>query len=220
MKRASLFLETGDWTACLADLERAERLHQTGLHRMRAEALLMGKHEHHAIALLNSHLEDAEGLWIRARALAAVGDADSAAKDCHAVLKMRSKPEPDIYLQCADFYCRAGEVEKALSVLDEGPAIASIIQKAISLETQLGRIERALQRLETLMDESSIPEPLMAQQASLLAQAGHLDESLKVWKKLTQRIAAMPPQARGSHAMSKLTQQAHQALAALQNHTP
>lgn len=217
VKRASLYLEAGDWVACLADLERAERLHQTGLHRMRAQALLLGRHERHAIALLNTCSEDAEALWIRAQAHAALGDAHAAAMDCHRALKRLSKPEPDLYLQCAEFYCREGEVEKALSVLDEGPTIAAIIQKAISLETCLGRIDRALQRLETLMVTSSIPEPLMAQQASLLAQAGHVDESMKVWKKLIQRLLAMPPQMRGSHAMSRLLRQSTQAISALRN---
>lgn len=216
IRRASLYLETGDWKACLADLESAERLRRSGLHRLRAEALLMGNHEGHAIALLKGQ-EDADSLWIKARAEASMGNPGVAAKDCHQALSKLSKPEPDLYLQCADFYFRDGQEIKALSVLDEGPELPVIVQKAISLEVRLGRIDKALSRLEKLIASSSVKEPLLAQKASLLAQAGRTNDSLKCWEDLVHRITSMTPQAQGSQAMSLLLIQSNQAIKALRS---
>jgi tetratricopeptide (TPR) repeat protein len=217
VRRAALYLESRDWAACLVDLEHAARLHETGLYQMQAEALLLGKHERHAIALLDAHAEDAGALWIRARAKAALGDMRAAAIDCQEALKKLPRAEPDLYLQCADFYCRDGQMEKALSVLDSGPKIPALVQRAIHLETQLGRTDQALRRLDALIASSSVPESLIAQRASLLAQAGQMQASLETWEKLHQRIAIMQPPVRGSQAMSQLFSQSNQAISALRS---
>ena len=108
----------------------------------------------------------------------------------------------------------------ALSVLDEGPAIPVIVQKAISLEVRLGRMDEALSRLEKLIASSSVKEPLLAQKASLLAQAGRTSESLKCWEDLVHRIIRMTPQAQGSQAMSSLLLQSSQAIKALRSIVP
>lgn len=179
----------------------------------------MGHHEDHAIAQLKGH-EDADSLWIKARAEASMGNPGVAAKDCQKALSKLPKPEPDLYLQCADFYCRDGQEEKALSVLDEGPALPVIVQKAISLEARLGRMDAALSRLEKLMTISTVKEPLQAQKASLLAQAGRTSESLKCWEDLVHRIISMTPQAQGSQAMSSLLLQSSQAIKALRSIVP
>jgi hypothetical protein len=61
------------------------------------------------------------------------------------------------------------------------------------------------------------PEPWMARRASILAQAGRIEESRAAWQALVDHLSALPNLERGSHAMSTLMEQAKQALAALAN---
>lgn len=216
VRRAALHLERGDWQACLIDLEHAERRQHADLALLRGKALLMGKHFEHALAVLQPLAHDPAALLIRSRAHAALGETQAAAADCQKALQLIPKPDPDHFLECADFLCRAGRRDDALALLDHAPQLTVIVARAMQLEPP----DAALQRLDALIATSSIPEPLLAKRATFLAQIGREAESAAAWQNLAQRIAAMPPQARGSHAMSKLTLQSHQALAALRGISP
>lgn len=181
---------------------------------MRAEALLKGHHGVHAIAIL-SRTTDAESLWLKAQAEASIGRLADAARDSHEAFKKLTQPEPEHYLQCADFQMRVGLLEKALQVLDDGPEVSVLIQKAISLEVQHGRMKQAMARLDKLITISQVQEPLLAQKASLLAQSGDIQASLRCWQQLSHRLRLMRPETRDSHAMSQLSRQTTQAIQAL-----
>jgi hypothetical protein len=57
----------------------------------------------------------------------------------------------------------------------------------------------------------------MAKRASILAQAGRIPESKAAWQALADHLNALPNLERGSHAMSKLAQDAKLALASLES---
>jgi len=211
-RRASLHLERGDWQACLVDLERAERSGEGGLEVLRARALVAGRHFEHAIALLRPLSKDAMALIIGAKAKVALGRVNEAAEDYHQALQGMAHPEPDYFLEATDVLCCAGRARDALALLDRAPQTIVVVERAMQLEAP----DAALKRLEALIETSQVKEPLLAKKAVFLAQNGREAESAAVWRVLAERITALPPQARGSHAMSKLAQQAHHALAALQ----
>jgi tetratricopeptide (TPR) repeat protein len=217
-RRAALYLERGDWQACLVDLERAERIGQGGLEVLRARALMAGRHYEHAIAVVRPVADDAMAAILMARAKAALGRVAEAAEDYLQAMKRLPNPEPDHFLEGADLLCRAGRPHDALALLGRAPQTIVIVERAMQLEAP----DAALKRLEALIEASQIKEPLLAKKAVFLAQNGREEESAAVWRTLADRITRLPPQARGSHAMSKLAQQAHNALAALQhsNSTP
>jgi len=133
-------------------------------------------------------------------------------------MKRLEHPEPDHFLEGADMLCRAGRSADALALLNRAPQTIVIVERAMQLEAP----DAALKRLAALIEASQIKEPLLAKKAVFLAQNGREAESAAVWRTIADRITRLPAQARGSHAMSKLAQQAHYALAALQhsNSTP
>lgn len=211
--RATLHLERRDWQACLIDLERGERLHQRDLSLLQARALVIGKHLAHAVAVLQPLSSDPAALMVRARAQAALTNARAAADDFECAIRLMPQPEPDHFIECAELLCRANRRNEALALLNRAPQTPVIVERAMKLETP----GDALKRLNALIVASAIKEPLLAKKAVLLAQCGRETESVAVWQMITQRIAAMPEQARGSHAMSKLMIQTQQALAALRS---
>jgi hypothetical protein len=60
----------------------------------------------------------------------------------------------------------------------------------------------------------------MARRASILAQAGLLEDSRAAWTQLRDHLLALPNLERGSHSMSMLLEQAQQALESLEHTTP
>lgn len=213
VRRAALHLERGDWQACLVDVERAERAGQGGLELLRARALMAGRHYEHAIAVVRPVADDAMAAILMARAEAALGRVGEAAEVYHQALKRMPDAEPDHFLEGADLLCRAGRPNDALALLNRAPQTIVIVERAMQLEAP----DAAVKRLEELIDASQVKEPLLARKAVFLAQNGREAESVAVWRMLADRLTGLPPQARGSHAMSKLAQQAHHALAALQH---
>jgi tetratricopeptide (TPR) repeat protein len=212
-RRAALHLERGDWQACLVDLERAERAGQGRLEVLRARALMAGRHYEHAIAVVRPLADDVTAAILMARSKAELGRVVEAAEDYHQALKRLAHPEPDHFLEGADLLCRAGRSRDALVLLDRAPQTIVIVERAMQLESP----DAALKRLDKLIEVSQVQEPLLAKKAVFLAQNRREAESAAVWRTLADRITHLPPQARGSHAMSKLAQQAHHALAALQS---
>jgi hypothetical protein len=55
----------------------------------------------------------------------------------------------------------------------------------------------------------------MAKRASVLVQAGRIEESKQAWKSLFDHIQALPNLERGAHSMQIIAEQSQHALAAL-----
>jgi DNA-binding SARP family transcriptional activator len=125
------------------------------------------------------------------------------------------KPEPDHLIEAAEMLVQAGREDDALRWLDRAPLLAVTVERAVAIEMRAGRADAALRRMDALIEASSVKEPLLAKRASLLAQAGRMNDSIQAWESLLKHMVSMPPQARESHAMSKLALQTQQALASL-----
>lgn len=224
-QRGKLRLENGNAMAALADFDRIP--HDTiETAPLRAEALIkLGKH---TLALktldrfLTTHPDASRCLVLRARTFAHLGDPASAIRDYQKALALTPKPEPDLVLEVSSALAKQNRISEALQILDHSTPkpLPSLALAALDLETRAGDWNSALRRIETMRKSAVRPEPWMARRASILAQAGRIDESQRAWNDLLQHIAKLPPAERDSHAMSLRASEAREALASLANSAP
>lgn len=229
VRRALIHLENGAWQACLEDLERAERRQSAdpAIPRLRGRALAAGGFPQAARAVLDDHLRahprDAAALVERARVLASLGLHSEAAMDFTEAARAGGGAEPDRVFEHVASLRAAGRLEEALRAVNEAlprnPRAITLVELAAHLEADLGRHADAARRVGAFLPHATVQEPLLARQASLLAQAGDEAASLRVWRDLRARIAALPPEKRASFAMTRLDVQAAQAIAALTQDT-
>jgi tetratricopeptide (TPR) repeat protein len=220
----------GDWQMALLNLDRAEELapgkFPTSL--LRGQAWLTGGQPGKAKTALDTLLagqpEHARGRLLRARAAQRLGDAAGSLADYREALRRTPAPDPDLLQETAGALAAGGFPEEAVRVLAAGMEklgpIPSLVLRAMEVEIATGNFDAALARVEALRKSAPRPEPWMARRASVLAQAGRIEESRAAWQALVTHLEALPNLERGSHAMSKLAEDARHALASLANLTP
>lgn len=222
---ADLNGQHGDWQMSLLNLDRVEELGPgkflTPL--LRGQAWLIGGQPEKAKMVLDplvaAHPESARGWLLRARAAQRLGDAAGSLADYREALRRTNVPEPDLIQEAADALAAAGLAGEAVQVLAAGieklGPIPSLALRAMEVEIATKNFDAALTRVEALRKSAPRPEPWMARRASVLAQAGRIEESRAAWQALVAHLEALPNLERGSHAMSKLMQDARQALGSL-----
>ncbi len=230
LRRAFLHLEHGDWNACLLDVDEAEKrqTQDVGAGLLRGRALASGGRFAEAKAVLDtfvaSHPDSAPALMQRARVLGALDEKAEAADEFLRAMSHVAQPEPDHVFELVAFLRAAGREVDALAAIDEALArmrgLQSLVDRAVEIEMKLGRHDAALHRMDEVIQGARIKEPLLAKRASLLARAGRTRDCIAGWKALQERILAMPPLERGSHAMSRLLEQARFALESLASLSP
>ncbi|KAB2644061.1 MAG: tetratricopeptide repeat protein [Verrucomicrobia bacterium] len=220
----------GDWQMALLNLARVEELapgkFPTSL--LRGQAWLTGGQPGKAKTALDTLLagqpEHARGRLLRARAAQRLGDAAGSLADYREALRRTPAPDPDLLQETAGALAAGGLPEEAVRVLAAGMEklgpIPSLVLRAMEVEIATGNFDAALARVEALRKSAPRPEPWMARRASVLAQAGRIEESRVAWQALVTHLEALPNLERGSHAMSKLAEDARHALASLANLTP
>ena len=166
-----------------------------------------------------SHPESARAWLLRARAERALGHDQGSLADYREALKRTASPDPDIVQEVAAALAAQGNKQEAAQVLGAGIEklgnIPSLVLTALDLEIETKNFDAAMQRIEQAQLGAPRPEPWMARRATVLAQAGRLEESRAAWKALVEHLESLPAQARNSRAMSNLTTEARKALAAL-----
>jgi len=227
---ADLNGQHGDWQMSLLNLDRVDELapgkYLTAL--LRGQAWLTGGQPAKAKAaldlLLAAHPECARAWLFRARAAQRLGDAPGSLADYREALRRTPVPEPDLVQETADALAAQGREKEAVQVLAAGleklGAVPSLVLRAMDLEIATKHFDAALSRVDAMQKTAPRPEPWMARRASVLAQAGRLEESRAAWQALVEHLAALPNLERGAHAMSKLAEDARQALAALAGLSP
>ncbi len=222
---ADVNCQHGDWPMSLRNLDRVEELapgkYLTGL--VRGQAWLAGNQP--ALAkkaldtLLAAHPECARAWLLRARAARQLGDAPGSLADYREALRRTAVWEPDLLRETADALAGEGRAQEAAQILEAGISklgeVPSLVLRSLELELALKDYDAALRRIESMQRNAPRPEPWMARRASALAQAGQIEESRAAWQALVDHLAALPNLERGSHAMSKLMEDAQQALTSL-----
>ena len=228
VQRAELERQHEEWQAALTDYEMARQLDPTlDLDFPQGRTLLESGRPAEALTLLNRFLVRTPGhpmaLVCRARALAKSGRRPEALNDYRAALKSTPVPEPDLIVEVADFLTAEGLEAESLQVCSTGietlGPVPVLVQRAMDLEIATKNYDAALNRLQIIQLAAPRPEPWMARRASILAQAGRIQESMVAWQALVGHLAALPNLERGSPAMSKLMEEAKQALVSLDSLT-
>lgn len=164
-----------------------------------------------------------EALASRARVREKLGENDKSLDDFRAAMAHNPKAEPDLIQEVAQAFASGGRQAEAIEVLQSGlnrlGSIPSLQLKILELEVNAAAYDAALARLGAMQASASRPEPWMEKRASILAQAGRLDESRAAWRSLICHLNALPPAERNSHAMTLFSERAHQALLVLSSAT-
>jgi len=223
LQRVALHIGHEDWQAALVDLERVDRLLPGACETngLRGQALNLARQWASARSALTQHLEkspqDGEAHFHRGRASRHLNDLKQAATDYRVALSLGggiAKPE------------QIGEIAETLVLLDGAAAGAafldqsitslgadpSLLQQAIALHIEAGQIDAALVHLSALQKLMPRPEPMMARRARILAQAHRDSEAQTAWSALHARLLALPNLERGIPELTRLLQEAQQAL--------
>lgn len=235
---AGLYLRRGemhrlhrDWSAALADYERAARLdpslHEVDLFRGRMH--LDAEQPREALAALVRFLAarpgDVRGLIHRAEARVRLGDASGGAGDytaaIEALLREGRSPTPEMFVERSRALVAAGleHGEAALRGLEEGiRALGSPISlelEALELELALGRTEAAVARVERLAAAASAPEPWILRKAEILERSGRTGEARLAYRCVLEKIEARPAHRRRAGPLAELESRARASLARL-----
>lgn len=224
---ANLHGEHGDLQLALQNLDRVDALAPgkflTDLLRGNAW-MVAGKFAKAKEALdrqLVSHPECARAWLLRARAEQRMGQDIASLADYREALKRTPSPDPDLVQEVAGALATHDCQKEAAQVLATGieklGKIPSLVLRALDLEIAMKDFDAALRRVEEAQKDAPRPEPWMARRATVLTQAGRIEESRGAWKALAKHLDSLPAQARTSRAMTTLADEARQALAKLKS---
>lgn len=212
----------GEWQTALIDLEKADRL-EPGKYAtdwMRGQALMAGGKFDAAKSVLDDFLakfpQHGGAQATRARVLDKLEQHEAALTDFRAALLKTPNPEPDLVIEVAEALVAQKHIEEAADLIDlhlkrmgHSPGL---VMKALEIEVSLGRVDAALSRVEAMQKTAPRPEPWMAKRATVLAQCGRTDDAKAAWTALRDHILVLPNLERGSHAMSRILEEAQIAL--------
>lgn len=217
--------EHGDWQISLLNLDRVDALapgkFSTDLER--AQSWMAGGDPAKAKAPIDrfvSTYPDVPAGWLwRARVQAKLKAEKESLADYREALKRTPSAEPELIYEVVEIMEVLHLPEEAADLIDghlkrlgNNPGL---VMKALELETAVGRYDAALARIDEIQKAAPRPEPWMARRASLLAQAGRINDSVAAWKALFAHLQALPAAERSAHSMLMIAEQAQTALASL-----
>jgi len=187
MRQARLREMARDWDGALSQVEhaRAHGADPAAVAAARGRILLAAGRPRRALAAYERALAlrpDAfETMFARGRAHLALGDAARADHDfARAIARMR-EPRPEHVIARRDALLARGRRAAAVDALDAGIArlgpIATLVLPAVELDVQLGHYERALGRLDRLVEHGPANAVWIARRADVLMRAGRRDEA-------------------------------------------
>ncbi len=222
-KNADLFLKRGelhssheDWSAAVADFERASELSpdlaavDMSLGRLLfASGRLVQAEE--ALTRFISQVPNHAGAHVTlARVLVQLDRRRAAAEEYTRAIKLYSSPAPGLYLERAKALIDEGDghVDEALRGLDEGihrlGPIITLRLYAIDLELKKNRFDAALLRLEHITAKASRKETWLARKGDVLEKAGRTDQALVAFASALVAIQKLPAHRQNTQAMMQL----------------
>ena len=229
MRRADLHRAHSEWDAAQADYDYAFALNP----KLPTIDLLRGRMFLEAnwplsckIALdrfLAKHPEHSEGLTIRARALVKLNRRLEAAQDYTKAIARANEGRPELYLERAQALTAEGKahVDEAIKGLDEGVQkmgpLVTLQLYAMDLETENGRYDAALKRLDEVMAKAPRKETWLERRGNILRQAGKRDEARAAYQAGLDAMKTLPPARRNVPAMLELEKRLRSNVESLQS---
>lgn len=172
---------------------------------------------------LQSEPQHAEGLLIRARSRARLGQTEEAVVDYGAAINKSLAPTPDMFLERAHLQARLGKLTEAVQGLDEAisntPFASPLQLTAIEYDRQREAFDSALTRVDGLVARYPVKEPWLTLRAEVLEQAGRTSDAEKTFRQVIQGIEVYPPVRRTLDLTKQLEQRARNGLTRLASKT-
>jgi predicted Zn-dependent protease len=229
MRRADLHRAHGDWDAAQADYDHAYALDPklTMIDLARARMFLEANWPRSCMTavdrFLARHSEHPEGLIIRARALVKLKRHLEAAKDYTGAIAKANEGRPELFLERAQALAAEGKghIDEAIKGLDEGiqkmGPLVTLNLYALDLETEHGRYEAALKRLDQVMAKAPRKETWLERRGNILRQAGKVSEAREAYQAALEAMKTLPPVRRNVPAMQELEKRLRSNLQSLQS---
>jgi predicted Zn-dependent protease len=227
LKRGQLYRVHREWTEALADFQQSAKLDpklhraERAIGRLHLEADKPKRALSHLDQFLEQEPGDPDGLILRGRAQAKLGDPLKAATDFDSALPKLRRPTPGLYIERAEILIAAGEPyrERALEGLAEGIEklgdLYTLQRFAADLEIDSGRHDAALKRAQQLLSKSNGDVSWQIFEAELLVTLDRTDEARAAYGKALAKITSLPPHRRRTKAVADTEKAARAALAEL-----
>ena len=214
LRRAELQRIHQQRKAGLSDLEQAQKL-DAKLHDVYLEKALLHfeSSEFKAAKEMIDHLlklepKHVDGLIARGRILRNLDRHLEAAADFKNAIALTDRPDPELYLECAQAFAAAGNHDLGLVILEQGmQALGPLMvlqNEAIDLEISLKRYDSALQRLQQQIESVSRKENFLLRKAQVLELAGRKAEAQNSYREARAAISALAPHLRTQKAVKEL----------------
>lgn len=214
VKRGELYRLDEDFTAALADFDRAEKVDPAfdTVHFCRGRALFeAGRWKEAAESLdklLHKRPDHVEGHMVRARAHFRLNEYEAALEDYDRIVALIESPTPDCFLERAETLTALGRSDAAIKNLDEGIArlgnLIALQKAAIDIETQIKRYPDALARVDRVMATLQRKEVWLARRGEILDAAGRHEEALRAYSEALTSLDQLPPHHRKTKPMREL----------------
>jgi len=222
LQRAELHRLHSEFAPALADIAVAAELKtdRPGVALSQARVFSDTGRTLEALAAVEQFLafkpDNPEALVIRARCLTKLNRAREAVADYTAALEQIPKPSPDLFLERARCQAALGQLDEAVTGLDQGQArlgeLVPLQLAAIEYERQDTRFDAALARVDKLLARNRATETWLALRAEILEQSGRLGEARKVYQEALGGIAGYSAARRGLKLTSQLEQRLRAGL--------
>lgn len=204
---ACAYIEHGDWAACLAEVERVERL-APGKHPTRfleGRAFSTGGDYQMALYALDDVLNveptHAAALAERGKVYLKLHNSEKALVDYQLAFKVDNAVQRQWYVDAGVGFIALGQLKQGVDILDQalhqfGPDPDFLIPQ-VEAALALRDFNRALRDVDLLKDLWPRPEPWMARRAQILSLAGRPTEAEAAWRGLHDHLMALPNLERG-----------------------
>ena len=216
LRRGQLFREHSDYELAYADIERAAALSPppANIDLYRGRLFLDWGWPLTSRACLDRFLtrqpRNADGLVLRARALAKLNQRLAATQDYDRAIALSPEAGPDMFVERAQMLVAEGPeyIAEAVKGLDDGiqklGPLVTLQLFAIDAELKRGNFDGALARVDKVAERSPRKETWLSRRAEILVQAGRPDEAKRSYEAALAALQTLPPTRRNVPAMQEL----------------
>lgn len=219
---ASTYIEHGDWAACLAEVECAERL-APGKHPTRfleGRAFSAGGNYQMALYAFDDVLDlepnHASALAERGKVYLKLRNSEKALRDYHLAFKAANTVQRQWFVDAGSGFIALGQIKQGVDIFDQalhqfGPDPDFLIPQ-LEAALAIPDFDRALRDVDLLKDLWPRPEPWMARRAQILSLAGRSTEAQAAWRGLHDHLMALPNLERGLPLLVPIQAEVRRAL--------
>ncbi len=214
LKRGELFSSHEEWSAAVADFERASELSpdltvvDMYLGRMFLASGRLVQAEEALSRFVSQVPNHADARVTLAMTLVQLGRRREAVDEYTCAIKLGPDPAPRLYLERAKTLVDEGDVDEALRGLDDGihrlGPIITLQLYAIDLELKRNQFDTALLRLERIAARASRKETWLARKGDVLEKAGRAEQALVAFTSALVAIKNLPAHRQNTQAMMQL----------------